>query len=67
MHTVLVGGEVVKWEGRLTVGDLPGVKAKLADTVAFLEREVGDDWIAGQFPEIPEAEVLFNPYQYKKK
>jgi cytosine/adenosine deaminase-related metal-dependent hydrolase len=67
VHTVLVGGEVVKWEGRLTVGDLPGVKAKLADTVAFLEREVGDDWIAGQFPEIPEAEVLFNPYQYKKK
>ena len=32
----------------------------------YLEREVGDDWLAGQFPEIPETEVLSNPYQYKK-
>lgn len=66
VHTVLVGGEIVKSEGALVAGDLPGVKAKLEDTVSYLEREVGDDWIAGQFPEIPEAEVLYNPYQYKK-
>ena len=66
VHTVLVGGEAVKWEGKVIAGDLKGVKAKLDDTVAYLEREVGDDWIAGQFPEIPEREVLFNPYQYKK-
>jgi len=66
VHTVLVGGEMVKSNGKLTAGDLKGVKAKLDDTVAYLEREVGDDWIAGQFPEIPEQEVLFNPYQYKK-
>jgi len=63
---VLIGGEVVKSEGKLTAGDLPSVKAKLDDTVAFLEREVGDEWISGQFPEIPESEVLYNPYQYKK-
>lgn len=66
VHTVLVGGEIVKSEGKLVAGDLPGVKAKLEDTVSYLEREVGDDWIAGQYPEIPEAEVLYNPYQYKK-
>lgn len=66
VHTVPVGGEIVKSEGVLVAGDLPGVKAKLEDTVSYLEREVGDDWIAGQFPEIPEAEVLYNPYQYKK-
>jgi cytosine/adenosine deaminase-related metal-dependent hydrolase len=66
VHTVLVGGEVVKSEGKLVAGDLKGVRAKLDDTVAYLEREVGDDWIKGQFPEIPEAEVLYNPYQYKK-
>ncbi|MGP3534828.1 amidohydrolase family protein [Microbacterium sp. RD1] len=66
VHTVLVGGEVVKWEGRLTAGDLPGVRAQLDETVAYLEREVGDDWISGQHPEIPESEVLYNPYQYKK-
>lgn len=66
VHTVLVGGEVVKSNGKVVAGDLKGVKAKLDDTVSYLEREVGDDWIAGQFPEIPEREVLFNPYQYKK-
>jgi 5-methylthioadenosine/S-adenosylhomocysteine deaminase len=66
VHTVLVGGDVVKWEGKVTAGDLRGVRAKLDDTVAYLEREVGDDWIAGQHPDIPETEVLTNPYQYKK-
>jgi cytosine/adenosine deaminase-related metal-dependent hydrolase len=66
VHTVLVGGEVVKSEGRLVAGDLAGVKSKLDDTVSYLEREVGDDWLAGQHPEIPEVEVLYNPYQYKK-
>jgi 5-methylthioadenosine/S-adenosylhomocysteine deaminase len=66
VHTVLVGGEVVKSEGRLTAGDLPSVKSKLDDTVAYLEREVGDEWVSGQFPDVPESEVLFNPYQYKK-
>ncbi|OJX64557.1 MAG: amidohydrolase [Micrococcales bacterium 73-13] len=67
VHTVLVGGEVVKSEGKVVAGDLKGVKAQLEDTVAYLEREVGDDWIAGQHPEIPETEVLSNPYQYKKE
>jgi len=67
VHTVLVGGEVVKHDGRLTAGDLRGVRAQLEDTVAYLQREVGDDWIAGQNPEIPETEVLYNPYQYKKE
>ncbi|MCR2799571.1 amidohydrolase family protein [Microbacterium sp. zg-Y818] len=66
VHTVLVGGEVVKWNGKVTAGDLRGVRTKLDDTVAYLEREVGDDWVAGQHPDIPEAEVLTNPYQYKK-
>jgi cytosine/adenosine deaminase-related metal-dependent hydrolase len=66
VHTVLVGGEVVKSEGKVVAGDLAGVKAKLDDTVSYLEREVGEDWIAGQNPEIPETEVLYNPYQYKK-
>ena len=66
VHTVLVGGEIVKSEGKVVAGDLAGVKVKLDDTVAYLEREVGEDWIAGQFPEIPETEVFSNPYQYKK-
>ncbi|MFF2632653.1 amidohydrolase family protein [Microbacterium sp. NPDC058021] len=66
VHTVLVGGEAVKWNGKVTAGDLRGVRAKLDDTVSFLQREVGDDWVQGMHPDIPETEVLTNPYQYKK-
>jgi hypothetical protein len=66
VHTVLVGGRIVKSGGRLTAGDLPAVRSKLEETVAYLEREVGDEWVSGQFPDVPESEVLFNPYQYKK-
>ena len=66
VHTVLVGGEVVKSNGKVVAGDLAGVKAKLEDTVGYLQTEVGDEWVSGQYPEIPEAEVLYNPYQYKK-
>jgi cytosine/adenosine deaminase-related metal-dependent hydrolase len=66
VHTVIVGGKVLKSDGKVVAGDLASVKAQLEDTVSYLEREVGDDWIAGQHPEIPEVEVLSNPYQYKK-
>lgn len=66
VDTVLVGGEVVKFNGKLTAGDLPGVKAQLDDTVSYLEQTIGDDWRAGQYPDIPETEILSNPYQYKK-
>lgn len=67
VHTVLVGGEVVKSEGKLVAGDLKGVKEKIADTVEYLRSELGEvTWKAGMYPEIPEAEILTNPYQYRK-
>jgi 5-methylthioadenosine/S-adenosylhomocysteine deaminase len=67
VHTVLVGGEAVKFDGRLIAGDLPGVRSKLESTVEYLQRELGDEaWQAGMHPEIPEAEILSNPYQYRK-
>jgi 5-methylthioadenosine/S-adenosylhomocysteine deaminase len=66
VHTVLVGGEIVKSEHRLVAGDLESVRHKLDNTVSYLEQQIGDDWITGQNPDIPTAEVLTNPYQYKK-
>ncbi len=66
VHTVLVGGEPVKWDGKLVAGDLAGVKGKLEQTIDHLRSEVGDGWESGMFPDIPETEVLSNPYQYKK-
>jgi cytosine/adenosine deaminase-related metal-dependent hydrolase len=67
VHTVLVGGEAVKVEGRLVAGDLAGTRVKLENTVDYLRSTLGEDaWVAGMHPEIPEVEILTNPYQYRK-
>lgn len=65
VHTVLVGGEVVKHEGRLVSGDLAKVRSAIEDTVEHLRSELGDEtWTSGMSPEIPETKVLDNPYMY---
>jgi hypothetical protein len=67
VHTVLVGGEAVKYNGKLVAGDVAGVRSKLENTVEFLQSELGSDtWKAGMNPEIPETEILTNPYQYTR-
>jgi hypothetical protein len=65
VHTVLVDGRVVKHEGRLVGSDLGQARRAVAETVEFVQRELGDDvWASGMHPEIPEAKILENPYQY---
>jgi cytosine/adenosine deaminase-related metal-dependent hydrolase len=67
VHTVLVGGAPVKYNGKLVAGDLPGVKKKIENTVGFLQDALGaETWASGMNPEIPETEILTNPYQYTK-
>ncbi len=67
VHTVLVGGEPVKHNGKLVAGDLASVKAEVADTVSYLTSQLTDEtWRGGMFPDIPETEILTNPYQYRK-
>ncbi|MGC5615054.1 amidohydrolase family protein [Georgenia sp. Z1491] len=65
VHTVLVGGDVKKFEGRLVGVDLPAMRSRLEDTVEHLRSTLGDDvWQAGMNPDIPETKVLDNPYMY---
>ncbi|MET1044029.1 MAG: amidohydrolase family protein [Microbacteriaceae bacterium] len=67
VHTVLVGGEPVKFNGRLIVGDLPRARTQVENTVEYLRSTLGEEtWKAGMNPEIPEVEILSNPYQYRK-
>jgi len=67
VHTVLVGGEPVKWNGKLVAGDLPSVRTKLENTIDYLRGELGEEtWKAGMNPDIPETEILSNPYQYRR-
>ena len=67
VHTVVVGGKVVKRDGKLVDVDLAAARAKVGATVDYLRETMGEEaWLRGMNPEIPEARVLHNPYQYTK-
>jgi cytosine/adenosine deaminase-related metal-dependent hydrolase len=67
VHTVLVGGKVVKRDGKLVGTDLPAARAKVDATVSYLRETLGEEaWQRGMNPDIPETRVLSNPYQYTK-
>ncbi len=62
VHTVVVDGRVVKRDGR--VEGLPAARAAVGQTVDYLMGELGDSWISGMNPDIPETKILDNPYTY---
>jgi hypothetical protein len=65
VHTVIVNGRVVKHDGRLVGIDLGQARRAIEETVEFAQRELGEDvWKSGMHPEIPEQNILENPYQY---
>jgi 5-methylthioadenosine/S-adenosylhomocysteine deaminase len=67
VHTVLVGGRVVKQDGKLVGTDLATARAKVGATVDYLRESLGEElWRRGMNPDIPETRVLTNPYQYTK-
>lgn len=68
VHTVVVGGNIVKHEHRLIGIDLQRAKDAVADTVDHLRSSIGEDvWNAGMFPDVPERSAKENPYQYTKR
>jgi 5-methylthioadenosine/S-adenosylhomocysteine deaminase len=66
VHTVLVGGRVVKSEHRLVGADLAAVRRTVDETVEHLVAEMGEEtWTGGMNPALPEeSTVLDNPYTY---
>jgi cytosine/adenosine deaminase-related metal-dependent hydrolase len=67
VDTVVVGGKVVKRDGKLVDADLATARAKVGATVDYLRETMGEEaWQRGMNPEIPEARILHNPYQYTK-
>ncbi|MGW7611230.1 amidohydrolase family protein [Streptomyces sp. NPDC054766] len=65
VHTVLVNGRVVKYDGHLVGADLPKARQAIQDTVEYLRSTLGEEeWVAGMHPDIPESKVLDNPYTY---
>jgi 5-methylthioadenosine/S-adenosylhomocysteine deaminase len=65
VHTVLVGGRVVKRDGRLVDVDLAAARSKVGATVDHLRSTMGEEaWTKGMNPDVPETAVHENPYQY---
>ncbi len=67
VHTVLVNGTVVKYQHELVGVDLAPAREAVAGTVAFARREIGEQaWQECMTPEIPETELIPNPYTYSE-
>ncbi|GIH29611.1 amidohydrolase [Acrocarpospora phusangensis] len=64
VHTVIVNGRVVKADGRLVGIDLAAARQKIESTVGYLMDELGDSWLTGMNPDIPETKIMDNPYTY---
>jgi 5-methylthioadenosine/S-adenosylhomocysteine deaminase len=65
VHTVMVDGRVVKHEHRLVDTDLEKARRVVGSTVEYLQGQLGaEEWDGGMHPEVPETELLDNPYQY---
>jgi cytosine/adenosine deaminase-related metal-dependent hydrolase len=65
VHTVLVGGRVVKRDGRLVGIDLPALRRRVEETVGYLRGQLGEEaWQQGMNPDVPETKILDNPYTY---
>jgi hypothetical protein len=65
VHTVLVNGRLVKHEHKLVGADLAAIRGTVDATTGYLRSTLGDQaWQSGMFPDLPDTEVLNNPYQY---
>jgi cytosine/adenosine deaminase-related metal-dependent hydrolase len=67
VDTVVVNGKIVKHNHKLVGVDLANAKQKIGSTIEYLKKEHGpEEWEKGMRPEIPENEVLTNPYTYRE-
>jgi 5-methylthioadenosine/S-adenosylhomocysteine deaminase len=65
VHTVVVNGRVVKYAHRLVDADLAAVRRTVDATVDHLRGALGEEaWAQGMNPDLPDSELLDNPYQY---
>ncbi|MDT0275374.1 amidohydrolase family protein [Blastococcus goldschmidtiae] len=65
VHTVLVDGRVVKHAHKLVGVDLAAVRREVESSVEHLRSSLGEEtWAQGMNPDLPDAQMLDNPYQY---
>jgi urease alpha subunit len=65
VDTVIVNGRIVKRDHRLVGVDLAAARGAVERTVEHLRSQLGEEaWEQGMNPEVPNTEVLDNPYTY---
>jgi cytosine/adenosine deaminase-related metal-dependent hydrolase len=65
VDTVVIDGNIVKFEHRLVGIDMARVRSTVGETVSFLESSLGaDEWHAGMHPDLPPKKEIANPYKY---
>ncbi|MGR0220678.1 amidohydrolase family protein [Agromyces sp. ZXT2-6] len=65
VHTVVVNGKVVKYDGKRIDLPLAPVRDKVAASVEHVRSSLGEQaWDEWMHPQIPEDEQIANPYQY---
>ncbi len=68
VHTVMVDGNVVKYDHRLLNVDLDKVRQAVAKTVEYAKSKIGEQaWSEGMNPEKAEVELIDNPYRYSNR
>jgi hypothetical protein len=67
VHTVMVDGNVVKFDHRLRGVNLARAKQAVAATVEYAYSQIGEKaWNETMYPEKPEVVVIENPYTYSR-
>jgi len=65
VHTVLVNGQIVKYEHQVLGSELAAARSGIEATVEYLQSEMGEAaWREGMNPDVPATKVLDNPYTY---
>jgi len=65
VHTVVVNGRVVKYQGERIGLELAPIRDKVAQSVEYVRSKLGEQaWDEGMHPELPPAEEIENPYTY---
>jgi cytosine/adenosine deaminase-related metal-dependent hydrolase len=65
VDTVVINGRVVKHDHKLVGTDLAKARTVVGETVDYLTGQLGPQaWADGMHPEIPETQVMDNPYTY---
>jgi hypothetical protein len=64
VHTVMVDGRVLKYDGKRIGLDIGPARDAVAASVEYVRGKLGDAWEEGMHPPLDPNEEIENPYKY---